>query len=221
MARLARSTISMQSKAGKLIPRGESAMFTTTKLFLQVTACGALFALNTYAVGADPVRYGFGEPASAHDLQDFVSSLPDGRDLPSGSGTISRGKQVYDEKCASCHGQKMEGGVGDRLLGGRGTLVNDDPKKAPVKTVESYWPYATTLFDYIKRAMPFYTPGSLTNAEVYSVTGYILSEANILKGDEPITAESLASVAMPNRDGFIPDHRPDHFNPADRHPRLR
>lgn len=196
-------------------------MFTTTKLFLQVTACGALFALNTSAVSADPTRYGFGEPASASELQDFVSSLPDGRDLPAGSGTIARGKQVYDDKCASCHGQKMEGGVGDRLLGGRGTLVNNDPKKAPVKTVESYWPYATTLFDYIKRAMPFYTPGSLTNEEVYSVTGYILSEANILNGDEPVTAESLAKVAMPNRNGFIPDHRPDHFKPADKHPRLR
>jgi len=196
-------------------------MFTTTKLFLQVTACGALFALNTYAVNADSTRYGFGEPASANDLQDFVSSLPDGRDLPAGSGTISRGKQVYDEKCASCHGQKLEGGLGDRLIGGRGTLVNDDPKKAPVKTVESYWPYATTLFDYIKRAMPFYTPGSLTNDEVYSVTGYILSEANILNGDEPVTAKSLAKVAMPNRNGFIPDHRPDHFKPADKHPRLR
>ncbi|MFH1818355.1 MAG: cytochrome c [Pseudomonadota bacterium] len=196
-------------------------MSTTTKLFLQVTACGALFALNTYAVSADPTRYGFGEPASANDLQDFVSSLPDGRDLPAGSGTISRGKQVYDEKCASCHGQKMEGDLGDRLLGGRGTLVNNDPKKAPVKTVESYWPYATTLFDYIKRAMPFYTPGSLTNDEVYSVTGYILSEANILNGDEPITAKSLPKVAMPNRNGFIPDHRPDHFKPADKHPRLR
>ncbi|MBW8363632.1 MAG: cytochrome c [Rhizobium sp.] len=196
-------------------------MFTTTKLFLQVTACGALFALNTYAVSADPTRYGFGEPASANDLQDFVSSLPDGRDLPAGSGTISKGKQVYDEKCASCHGQKLEGDIGDRLIGGRGTLVNNDPKKAPVKTVESYWPYATTLFDYIKRAMPFYTPGSLTNDEVYSVTGYILSEAKILNGDEPITAKSLSKVAMPNRNGFIPDHRPDHFKPADKHPRLR
>lgn len=196
-------------------------MSTTTKLFLQVTACGALFALNTYAVSADPTRYGFGEPASASDLQDFVSSLPDGRDLPAGSGTISKGKQVYDEKCASCHGQKLEGGIGDRLIGGRGTLVNDDPKKAPVKTVESYWPYATTLFDYIKRAMPFYTPGSLTNDEVYSVTGYILSEANILNGDEPITATSLSKVAMPNRNGFITDHRPDHFKPADKHPHLR
>src|SRR3569832_541624 len=128
MARLARSTISMQSKAGKLIPRGESAMFTTTKLFLQVTTYGAQFALNTYAVDTDPVRYGFGEPASAHDLQDFVSSLPDGRDLPSGSGTISRGKQVYDEKCASCHGQKMEGGVDKHQHSKKGTLGNDDPK---------------------------------------------------------------------------------------------
>src|SRR3569832_520295 len=121
MARLARSTISMQSKAGKLIPRGESAMFTTTKLFLQVTTCGALFALNTYAVGADPVRYGFGEPASAHDLQDIVSSLPDGRDLSSCSCTISRCIQVYDEMCASCHVQKLEGNKNKHQHNGRGT----------------------------------------------------------------------------------------------------
>lgn len=196
-------------------------MFTTTKLFLRVTAFGVLLAFNAYAISADSVRYNFGESASANNLKDFLSPLPDGRGLPTGSGTIAQGKQIYAGKCASCHGQKLEGGLGDRLIGGRGTLVNDDPKKAPIKTVESYWPYATTLFDYIKRTMPFYSPGSLTNEEVYSLAGYILSQGNVIKNDEPITSENLAKILMPNRDGFIPDHRPEHFKPADKNPRLR
>jgi hypothetical protein len=96
--------------------------------------------------------------------------------------------------------------VGDRLVGGWGTLANDNPAKPPTKTVESYWPYAATLFDYIKRAMPLTAPGSRSDDDVYTVAAYVLAQANIDKD-----AKSLATVQMPNRDGFIPDHCPGNF----------
>ncbi|HYK65586.1 MAG TPA: hypothetical protein VEY94_11620, partial [Patescibacteria group bacterium] len=96
----------------------------------------------------------------------------------------------------------------------RGSLVNDDPAKAPVKTVESYWPYATTIFDYVKRAMPFNAPGNLSNDDVYAVTAYILSEAKIVAPDTVLDAKSLPEVKMPNREGFIPDPRPEKFPPV-------
>ncbi|HSQ81308.1 MAG TPA: hypothetical protein VLU54_09265, partial [Casimicrobiaceae bacterium] len=98
------------------------------------------------------------------------------------------------------------------------SLVNDDPKKAPIKTVESYWPYATTLFDYIKRAMPQTTPGSLNDDQVYALCAYILSEAKIIPADSTLDAKSLARVKMPNRDGFIPDRRPEKFPPVSKSP---
>ena len=118
---------------------------------------------------------------------------------------------MYQAQCVACHGDKLQGGLGDRLIGGRQTLVNSDPTKAPVKTVESYWPYATTLFDYVKRAMPLYSPGSLSNDEVYAVTAYILSEAKIVSPDAMLGKTSLAQIKMPNREGFIRDRRPDKF----------
>ena len=121
---------------------------------------------------------------------------------------------LYQQQCASCHGQHLEGGTGDRLIGGRGSLPNSDATKAPVKTVESYWPYATTLFDYIKRAMPLPAPDSLTNDEVYALVAYILSEAKIISADTVLDAASLAKIKMPNRDGFIGDPRPDKFPPV-------
>jgi cytochrome c len=117
---------------------------------------------------------------------------------------------VYADKCAACHGKQLEGnpakGIGgDKLLGGRGTLAS----KTPVKTVESYWPYATTLFDYVKRAMPFNAPGSLSDDDVYSVVAYILSEAKVIKPADNMNATTLPKVVMPNRDGFEPDPRPE------------
>jgi len=178
----------------------------------------AALCTQAFAAGEREPVYGFGTRPSEAELGRFVSPLPDGRGLPQGSGSVLEGRSVYQQQCASCHGEKLMGGIGDRLIGGRGTLVNDDPAQSPVKTVESYWPYATTLFDYIKRAMPMTAPGSLGDNQVYALTAYILSQANIVSGDAIMSADTLAKVAMPNRDGFIPDHRPEHFSPVARTP---
>ena len=163
---------------------------------------------------AGSTGYGFGQPATPADLARFFSSLPDGRDLPRGSGTVAQGKALYAAQCGACHGENLQGGLGDRLIGGRGTLVNSDPTKSPVKTVESYWPYATTLFDYIKRAMPLTAPDSLSDDQVYALCAYILARAEIVGADATMDAKSLAAIRMPNRDGFIPDPRPENFPPV-------
>ncbi len=185
-------------------------MSITTECVLGMMAALVLSAPVCAGEGQDKT-YGFGETPSADELARFFSPLPDGRGLPQGSGSVEQGQVVYQAQCASCHGENLQGGIGNRLIGGRGTLVNDDPTKAPVKTVESYWPYATTLFDYVKRAMPFDSPGSLSNDQVYAVSAYILSEAKIVPPDAVLDAASLAAVRMPNRDGFIPDPRPNKF----------
>jgi S-disulfanyl-L-cysteine oxidoreductase SoxD len=185
---------------------------------IEIVVALLLAALAAQANAADPQghAFGFGTRPSESELGHFVSPLPDGRGLPQGSGSVLEGKSVYQQQCASCHGEKLQGGLGDRLVGGRGTLVNDSPAKAPVKTVESYWPWPTTLFDYIKRAMPMTAPGSLTDDEVYALTAYILSQANIVSEDAIMSADTLPKVVMPNRDGFVADHRPEHFPPVAR-----
>jgi S-disulfanyl-L-cysteine oxidoreductase SoxD len=183
-------------------------MFTLEKMLggLLLAAC-----ISSPAFAQSPSnRYGFGADIGPQDLTKYFAIPPDGRGLPPGSGTAAAGAKVFAENCAACHGDKLQGnpekGIGgDRLLGGRGTLAT----ATPVKTVESYWPYATTLFDYVKRAMPFSSPGSLSDDDVYSVVAYILSEAKIVKPTDAINAQTLPKVAMPNRDGFIPDARPE------------
>ena len=162
----------------------------------------------------EPALFGFGTQPTPQELSEFFSPLPDGRGLPDGSGSVERGKAVYESRCLVCHGDQLQGGLGDRLVGGRDTLVKRDSVKAPVKTVESYWPYATTLFDYIKRSMPLLAPGSMSNDEVYSVSAYILSKAGIVPGDAVLDQKSLAQVQMPNRAGFVSDPRPEEFGKA-------
>lgn len=173
---------------------------------------GVLLAVSAGSALAQSVNgpFGFGAAATNAELAKYFSIPPDGRGLPAGSGNANAGAKVYAENCAACHGDRLQGNAekgigGDRLIGGRGSLAT----KAPVKTVESYWPYATTLFDYVKRAMPFTAPGSLTDDDVYAVVAYILSEAKIIKPTEAMDASTLPKVAMPNRDGFIPDARPE------------
>jgi cytochrome c len=128
-----------------------------------------------------------------------ITVATDGKGLPSGSGSVSAGAAVYAKSCQSCHGEKGAGKPQDQLTGGIGTLST--PK--PVKTSTSYWPVATTLFDYIRRAMPITAPQSLTNDEVYAVTSYILSIDGIVPADAVLDAKSLPRVKMPNKDGFV------------------
>jgi S-disulfanyl-L-cysteine oxidoreductase SoxD len=131
-----------------------------------------------------------------------ISIGPDGAGLPPGRGTATQGAAVYAAKCQACHGDKGAGSPNDVLVGGIGSLTPD--KGPPVRTVGSYWPYATTLFDYIRRAMPFPESKSLTDDEVYGVSAYILHLNGIVGADDVLDAQSLPRVKMPNRDGFVP-----------------
>ena len=150
---------------------------------------------------------GFGQAITPQQVERYVAIPPSGTGLPPGSGNAAQGMDVYAAACAACHGEKLEGikeTGGSALVGGRGTL----PLAKPVKTVESYWPYATTVFDYVRRAMPFNAPGSLTDDQVYAVTAYILASGQVIAPSEVLDAATLPRVRMPNRDGFLPDPRP-------------
>jgi S-disulfanyl-L-cysteine oxidoreductase SoxD len=143
---------------------------------------------------------GLGKPADASLIRMMdLTILPDGRDLPPGRGSVLEGRQIYEVKCLACHGVSGQGQPMDRLTGGIGSL----PSPTPVKTVNSYWPYATSLFDYIRRAMPLTTPQTLRSDEVYALVAYILSIDNVVKADAVLDAKSLPLVKMPNRDGFL------------------
>jgi cytochrome c len=134
--------------------------------------------------------------------------MPDGRGLPQGRGSVAEGAAVYAAKCASCHGANGEGGSADRLVGrneGDSFAHATDPKL--VRTVGSYWPYATTLFDYTARAMPFQRPGTLTPNETYGLVAYLLFQNGIVKEDAVMDQTTLPKVAMPARDKFIVDDR--------------
>jgi cytochrome c len=147
-------------------------------------------------------------PATAEEIrQRDITVFPTGAGLPPGRGTAARGAKVYELRCVRCHGPRGEGKKGEypALAGGRGTLAT----KAPRKTVGSYWPYATTLWDFIHRAMPFNQPRSLPVDDVYAVTAYVLYLNGIVAEAEEINQANLAAVKMPNRDGFIVDPRPD------------
>lgn len=164
--------------------------------------CGTSLVALGLGLGTGARAEEFGRPATAAEVALWdIDVLPDGTGLPMGSGTAKRGEQVFADTCAACHGDKGEGGIGGRLFGGIGTLASDKP----VKTVGSYWPYATTLFDYVRRAMPYSAPGTLSDDEVYAVSAYILSLNGIVGPDDVLDRTSLPKVQMPNRAGFVPD----------------
>ncbi|MDQ7976782.1 cytochrome c [Paraburkholderia sp. SARCC-3016] len=183
-------------------------MLKTLVAVATIFACGAAYADGANASGsvsADSDRYGIGKPIDNAAIARWnIDVSPDGRGLPAGSGTVAAGAKVFAAKCAMCHGKAGEGGIGDPLVGGAGTLTSAKPRK----TVGSYWPYATTLFDYIRRAMPYNAPESLSADEVYSVSAWLLYKNGIVPEHTTLDARSLPRVKMPNRDGFIPDPRP-------------
>ena len=161
-------------------------------------AVALAFAVVSSAAFADSPN--LGSVATPEEIASWDISIgPDGAGLPPGGGTPKQGEAVYTAKCLACHGEKGAGKPNDPLAGGRGTLVSD---QVPVKTVGSFWPYATTIFDYVRRAMPLNESKSLTNDEVYAVVAYILQLNGVIGENDTIDAQTLPSVTMPNRDGF-------------------
>ena len=154
-------------------------------------------------------HYGLGTLPTATELAAWDRDVrPDGAGLPSGSGTVPRGESLYEKKCQHCHGAEGQGGPFDRLAGRipADTFPFAEDPSAP-RTIGSYWPYATTVFDYVLRAMPMERPGSLTNEEVYSLTAYLLFLNELVGRDVLLDATSLAAIRMPARDRFTRDDR--------------
>ena len=173
-------------------------------------ACAALLVC-VWCIDASQAQttFGFGTKASEREVAGWdIDIAPDGRGLPKGSGSVAQGQKIYEQACAACHGAQGEGKPADRLVGGIGSLKND----VPVKTVGSFWPYATTIYDYVYRAMPADRPLSLTPDEVYAVTAYLLHLNGIVGPDAVMDAATLPKVQMPNRNGFVGDPRPDIVN---------
>jgi cytochrome c len=164
-----------------------------------------------------PEHFGIGRTATAAELARIdVDVRADGRGLPAGSGTAVAGEKLYAARCVTCHGKNGEGvrqgtlQLGPKLVGrnpGDAFDFNQSTQKEGAKTIGNYWPYATTLFDYVRRAMPYDRPGSLTNDEVYALTAYLLERNQIIPASQVIDARSLPQVKMPSRDKFVRDDR--------------
>lgn len=162
-------------------------------------ACLALPAL------AQEKRLGLGQPLSEREIAGWAISVrPDGTGLPPGRGTVKAGEAIYQDKCASCHGDFGEGtGRWPAMAGGNGSLAAEEP----LKTVGSYWPFATTLFDYIRRTMPWGDAQSLSVDETYAVTAYVLHLNDLLDAKAELSQVSLPQVKMPNAGAFHDDDR--------------
>ena len=183
-----------------------------TRRTLAVAGVGVLVIMATALPSpAQLPTFGVGRTPTAEEIKAWDVTIPaDGKGLPPGSGTAALGEPIFTTRCASCHGAKGDDGKYDRLVGGRGTLATDKP----LLTVGSFWHHATTLWSYIRRAQPLDEPGSLTADEAYAVTAYLLYLNGIIGENDVMDATTLPQVSMPNRDGFVPDPRPDVGKPA-------
>ncbi len=164
---------------------------------LALAAGMAALALSVGAALAESPH--LGKPITQADLAEWdINILPDGTNLPPGSGKAADGAKIFAEKCVACHGEGGKGGIAARVIGG--------PPKATLdggKTIANYWPYATTVFDFIRRSMPWTQPRSLTDQEVYALTAYLLAANKVIGEDDEMNAATLPKVKMPNRDNFV------------------
>jgi cytochrome c len=167
----------------------------------------ALWAVvGAASVIAQTPKHGVGRAPEEREIRALGPTVaPNGAGLPEGSGTARQGREIFAVRCAKCHGEKATGDVGPPLVGGQGTLAT--PK--PLKTIGSFWPHATSVWDYVNRAMPFNQPGLLSHDEVYAVVAHLLHINGIVGENDTMNAKSLSKVRMPNRDGFVRDSRPD------------
>jgi cytochrome c len=172
-------------------------------------ACAGVLGSAAGAQTPAPGRYGLGRAATADEIKALdIDVMPDGRGLPPGSGNVREGAAVFAAKCASCHGAKGEGGTAERLVGRNdGDSFAYATNAKLIRTIGSYWPYATTLYDYTFRSMPFMQPGTLTPNETYSLVAFLLYQNDVVKEDAVMDASSLPKVVMPAKGHFVVDDR--------------
>jgi S-disulfanyl-L-cysteine oxidoreductase SoxD len=179
---------------------------STHRLWRAAGIVALLAMAGIWPAAAQLPTYGVGRPPTPEEVRAWDLTIrPDGQGLPPGSGTAALGQAVYAERCAACHGETGEDPKYSRLVGGHGTLATAQP----IRTIGSFWQYAPTLWSYIRRAQPYDKPGSLTPDQVYAVTAYLLHRNGIIGEQDVMDATTLPRVQMPNRDGFVPDPRPD------------
>ena len=179
---------------------------STPRLWLPAAIVVLISMVGVWPAATQLPTYGVGRPPTAEEIQSWDLTIPpDGQGLPPGGGTAALGKPIYVERCASCHGETGEDPKYSRLVGSHGSLATAQP----IRTIGSFWQYAPTLWSYIRRAQPFDEPGSLTPDQVYAVTAYLLHLNGIIGEQDVMDAQTLPLVKMPNRDGFVPDPRPD------------
>lgn len=178
-------------------------MFMFSARLFRSAVCSLMLGCTAIAYGAESTLVAPSSPTlgtavvADTDVERFI--LPDGTGLPDGNGDVITGQRLYQQHCLACHGAEGSGGINDALAGGHGSLPTDQP----LKTIGSYWPYATTLFDYVRRAMPYPNPGSLTNDQTYSLTAYLLHINGIVPATAELNAQALSLIKMPNQQGFI------------------
>lgn len=174
--------------------------------FTTILSTGILWASDPAYQQKQMHGYGLGRAATDQEVRAWnIDVAPTGEGLPAGQGTAKQGAALFAARCSACHGSTGKEGPMDRLVGGVGTLATQHP----IKTIGSFWPYATTLYDYVHRAMPFTAPQSLSPGEIYAIVAWLLYQNGIIAEDTVLDAQSLPNISMPNRRGFLPDPRPD------------